>query len=68
MRLRLAMLACTALLALFLGFGKRRHELEGEHAGKQRAALEAYSKGSLTAALCWSSVRCARRLAARRSS
>ena len=24
------MLACTALLALFLGFGKRRHELEGE--------------------------------------
>ena len=45
------MLACTALLALFLGFGKRRHELEGEHAGKQRAALEAYSKGSLSAAL-----------------
>ena len=33
------MIACTALLALFLGFGKRRHELEGEHAGKQRAAL-----------------------------
>jgi len=45
------MLACTALLALFLGFGKRRHELEGEHAGKQRAALEAYTKGSLNAAL-----------------
>lgn len=45
------MLACTALLALFLGFGKRRHELEGEHAGKQRAALEAYSKPSLTVAL-----------------
>jgi 4-hydroxybenzoate polyprenyltransferase len=45
------MLACTALLALFLGFGKRRHELEGEHAGKQRAALEAYTKGSLTVAL-----------------
>lgn len=45
------MLACTALLALFLGFGKRRHELEGEHAGKQRAALEAYSKTSLTTAL-----------------
>lgn len=45
------MLACTALLALFLGFGKRRHELEGEHAGKQRAALEAYSKGSLTIAM-----------------
>ena len=45
------MLACTALLALFLGFGKRRHELEGAHAGKQRAALDAYSKGSLTIAL-----------------
>ena len=45
------MLACTLLLALFLGFGKRRHELEGEHAGKQRSALEAYSKRSLTAAL-----------------
>jgi decaprenyl-phosphate phosphoribosyltransferase len=45
------MLACTLLLALFLGFGKRRHELEGEHAGKQRAALEAYSKRSLTIAL-----------------
>jgi len=45
------MLACTLLLALFLGFGKRRHELEGEHAGKQRAALEAYTKGSLTIAL-----------------
>lgn len=45
------MYACTALLALFLGFGKRRHELEGEHAGKQRAALEAYTKGSLNVAL-----------------
>jgi len=45
------MIACTALLALFLGFGKRRHELEGEHAGKQRAALEAYTKRSLTIAL-----------------
>ena len=45
------MLGCTALLALFLGFGKRRHELEGEHAGKQRAALEAYGKTSLNVAL-----------------
>ena len=41
------MLACTALLALFLGFGKRRHELQLEHAGKQRAALEAYTKRGL---------------------
>ncbi|HEY3354111.1 MAG TPA: UbiA prenyltransferase family protein [Polyangia bacterium] len=45
------MIACTALLALFLGFGKRRHELESEHAAKQRAALEVYSKRSLTIAL-----------------
>ena len=45
------MIACTALLALFLGFGKRRHELEAEHAGKQRSALEAYGKRSLTIAL-----------------
>jgi decaprenyl-phosphate phosphoribosyltransferase len=45
------MLACTALLALFLGFGKRRHELALENAGKQRAALEAYSTKSLNVAL-----------------
>jgi len=45
------MLACTALLALFLGFGKRRHELASEHAGKQRAALQAYTPASLNLAL-----------------
>jgi 4-hydroxybenzoate polyprenyltransferase len=45
------MLACTALLALFLGFGKRRHELASENAGKQRAALEAYTPRSLNVAL-----------------
>src|SRR5450432_2284033 len=45
------MLACTALLALFLGFGKRRQELALENAGKQRAALEAYTARSLTVAL-----------------
>ena len=45
------MLACTALLALFLGFGKRRHELSSQQAGKQRAALEAYTKRSLDIAL-----------------
>ena len=45
------MIACTALLALFLGFGKRRHELEGQTAGKQRAALEAYTKRGLNVAL-----------------
>ncbi|NLE86010.1 MAG: decaprenyl-phosphate phosphoribosyltransferase [Myxococcales bacterium] len=46
--------ACTALLALFLGFGKRRHELttaaEGT-AGQQRLALEGYSKRGLDLAL-----------------
>jgi 4-hydroxybenzoate polyprenyltransferase len=45
------MLACTALLALFLGFGKRRHELAGANAAKQRAALEQYSPAVLTTAL-----------------
>jgi 4-hydroxybenzoate polyprenyltransferase len=45
------MVACTALLALFLGFGKRRHELASANASKQRAALEAYSPRALTVAL-----------------
>jgi 4-hydroxybenzoate polyprenyltransferase len=45
------MIACTALLALFQGFGKRRHELAGANAAKQRAALEAYSPRALTVAL-----------------
>lgn len=45
------MVACTALLALFLGFGKRRHELAGANAAKQRAALGAYSPRVLTIAL-----------------
>ena len=45
------MIACTALLALYLGFGKRRHELQLEGAVKQRASLEAYSKVSLNGAL-----------------
>jgi 4-hydroxybenzoate polyprenyltransferase len=45
------MYACTALLALFLGFGKRRHELAGENAGKQREALKAYTPRALSIAL-----------------
>jgi 4-hydroxybenzoate polyprenyltransferase len=47
------LLACTALLALFLGFGKRRHELSAA-AGKaslQRAALEQYTRRGLDVAL-----------------
>lgn len=45
------MLACTALLALFLGFGKRRHELALGNAGKQRASLRIYSVRSLNVAM-----------------
>lgn len=48
------LLACTALLALFLGFGKRRHELAAASIGKaakQRAALESYTKPGLDVAL-----------------
>lgn len=45
------MFACTALLALFLGFGKRRHEISQEHAGKQRKSLEAYTASGLNVAL-----------------
>lgn len=44
------LLACTALLALFLGFGKRRHELKVNSA-KARAALESYNPRTLSAAL-----------------
>jgi 4-hydroxybenzoate polyprenyltransferase len=43
-------IACTALLALFLGFGKRRHELKVNQA-KARASLEAYNPKTLTFAL-----------------
>lgn len=42
------LLGCTFLLALFLGFGKRAHELAtAVDAGKQRAALEGYHFESL---------------------
>jgi len=47
------LLACTALLALFLGFGKRRHELSAAeaNAAAQRASLESYSRRGLDLAL-----------------
>jgi decaprenyl-phosphate phosphoribosyltransferase len=47
------LLACTALLALFLGFGKRRHELAAAevNAAAQRASLESYSRRGLDWAL-----------------
>jgi decaprenyl-phosphate phosphoribosyltransferase len=47
------LLLCTALLALFLGFGKRRHELAAAatRAGQQRLALESYTTRGLDIAL-----------------
>lgn len=42
------LLACTGLLAMFLGFGKRAHELAGsDEAHRQRAALAAYDLTTL---------------------
>ena len=54
--------ACTALLALFLGFGKRRHELSvasaksDSAAKKQRKALDGYTEKGLDVALALTSV------------
>jgi len=47
------LLVCTALLALFLGFGKRRHELAAaaHRAKSQRASLESYTRRGLDVAL-----------------
>ncbi len=47
------LLGCTALLALFLGFGKRRQELSSamSNAGAQRQALEHYTARGLDVAL-----------------
>ena len=44
---------CTGLLATYLGFGKRAHELAvaGERAGEQRAVLRAYRPAVLRVAL-----------------
>lgn len=52
------LLACTALLALFLGFGKRRHELALAKArgGKTRAALESYTARGIDLALSFTAV------------
>ncbi len=43
------LLGCTATLAMFLGFGKRAHELltAGDSASKQRAVLERYNESAL---------------------
>ena len=47
------LIVCTALLALFLGFGKRRHELavSAARAKEQRAALSGYTATGLDVAL-----------------
>lgn len=45
------MIGCVALLALFLGFGKRRHEIGQEDAAKQRSVLSGYSVAKLDAAM-----------------
>jgi 4-hydroxybenzoate polyprenyltransferase len=46
------LLIVTFLLAIFLGLGKRMHELtHGERAEKQRASLSAYGRRTLTALL-----------------
>lgn len=48
------LLSCTALLALFLGFGKRLHELNGasrEASSRQRKALTGYSVRGVSRAL-----------------
>jgi 4-hydroxybenzoate polyprenyltransferase len=52
------LLACTALLALFLGFGKRRHELAvaAARAKQQRAVLDNYSVRGLDLALAVTAV------------
>jgi hypothetical protein len=44
---------CTGLLATYLGFGKRAHELAlaGERAAAQRAVLESYKAAVLRGAL-----------------
>jgi decaprenyl-phosphate phosphoribosyltransferase len=44
---------CTGLLASYLGFGKRSHELAlaGDRAAAQRAVLQSYRIGVLRAAL-----------------
>jgi membrane associated rhomboid family serine protease len=43
------MVMCTMLLSLFLGFGKRQHELVmlKDNAGRHRRVLDAYTEGFL---------------------
>lgn len=41
------LLGISALLAMFLGFGKRAHELSTQDVSKTRPSLQGYSKGAL---------------------
>ncbi len=51
------LIICTALLALFLGFGKRRHELTSiKRKRRQRASLEFYSRRVLDGMLAGTAV------------
>ena len=52
------LLLCTALLAMFLGFGKRRHELAAglAQAKSQRAVMQSYTLHGLDLALVVTSV------------
>jgi 4-hydroxybenzoate polyprenyltransferase len=53
------LLLCTALLSLFLGFGKRRHEFAAASRSSkkhQRAALESYTRRGLDLALVVSGI------------
>jgi 4-hydroxybenzoate polyprenyltransferase len=53
------LLLCTALLSLFLGFGKRRHEFAAasrKSKKHQRAALESYTRRGLDLALVVSGI------------
>lgn len=51
------LIACTALLAMFMGFGKRRHELK-VHASKARATLDDYDPKTLDRLLVVLAVLC----------
>jgi hypothetical protein len=52
------LLLCTAVLALFLGLGKRRHELSADtsRSGRQRAALESYGRRGIDTAMAVAAV------------
>jgi len=51
------LLACTFLLAIYLGLGKRRHELRDEAAGTTtRASLKQYTQARVASAMAFTAV------------